>query len=157
MTLIVPAVLLPCAGLPIGAGEEIDLTEAPIVNDRGDFGYHRSVRTPPQVIIDGDPETVWSSGPFSFALLPANLFITLPEPAAVGRLEMLSTEGRQITDFAVHARVDDAWALLGEAQGGDQALVELDLIPAEVEMLRIRIAVPAVPGTPYEQFRGHHT
>ena len=43
-------------------------------------------RCPARIVIDGNEETVWSSGGHDHTTLPANVFITLPKPASVAAI-----------------------------------------------------------------------
>lgn len=144
---LVAAMLLPiaCAGVTAD-WQEIDLSDASVLSDRGDWGHHRMAQgLQPGVIIDGDETTAWNSDGvypgIDLAVLPANLIIHLPRPTVVGRLEMLTSadETRRVRDFEVHAQVDEGWALMGELRGNDQERIALDLDPASVQTLRIRL------------------
>ncbi len=127
--------------------QEIDLSQASVIDPRGDWGHHviaQPSRAPlPEAIIDGDEETGWSSGRMDPEVLPPNLYVVLAEPTAIGAMEVLTQrdgDGRlRLTHFEVYGRMDDGWALLGEMRGGDEELLELELIPAEVRMLRVRL------------------
>ena len=140
-------------GMPFGytataERHEIDLSSATIIHDRGDWGYHVEAQPDrygqPGSIIDGDPETSWSSGHlFELTDLPSNLLLTLPEPAMVESVELTTTiDGRELvrlTDLEIYAGVEDGWALLGDIGDNEQTLIEVEVPPVEVQLLRIRL------------------
>ncbi len=144
----VVSVLLVTSVMAVAERQEIDLSDASIIHDRGDWGYHIEAQPDrygqPGTIIDGNPETSWSSGHlFELTDLPSNLLLTLPEPTALGAMEVATTLNRdglvRLTEFEVYARAGDGWAPLAEVRDNDQTVIELDLPPAEVQLLRIRV------------------
>ncbi|MGI5820275.1 MAG: hypothetical protein ACOX9R_19485 [Armatimonadota bacterium] len=129
-------------------GEEIDLSGATVIHDRGDWGYHIEAQTDPSAkpaaILDGDDETAWSAGHlFDLAELPTNLLLTLAEPVAIGAMEITTSvdSGQRIrlTDVEVYARAGDGWALLADVKGNEETVISRDLPPAEVALLRVRV------------------
>ena len=98
--------------------------------------------TPVPEIVDGDPETAWSSGPVSLRQAPANLFLRFPQPVAVGAVEVdtvVSKNALRLTAFEVYARVEGGWALLGEVRDNTQERITVPLVPAQVQVLRLRL------------------
>jgi hypothetical protein len=124
-------------------GGEIDLSGASVVDVRGDWGHHIIAQgEQPDAILDGDEETAWWSGGMRLDAVPANLLIDLDEPVAVGSMELVSVVSKdalRLSDFEVYARAGDGWAMLAEVQGNDQLRLHLELVPAEVQSLRIRV------------------
>ncbi|MFW5868756.1 MAG: hypothetical protein ACOCX2_13115 [Armatimonadota bacterium] len=138
--------------------EPIDLSDARISSTVGP-GAGR--------IADGNEMRLWSGTDADLSEHPANLFIELGEPALVGRLDVVTDDLKgylRLTGLEVYAQVGDAWALLGsigeediegfEADadtvtdaGHEYHLVRfsLDLLPARVETLRLRITATARP------------
>ncbi|MGM0493877.1 MAG: hypothetical protein ACQER1_13125 [Armatimonadota bacterium] len=123
--------------------QEIDLTGATVVDTRGDWGHHIIAQgEQPDVILDGDTETAWWSGAQTLTAVPANLLINLAEPVTLGRMEVttvISKDILRLSDFEVYAKADDGWAMLGQVEGNEELAIELDLIPARVQELRIRV------------------
>ncbi len=137
-------VVLSCGPGAIAEPQEIDLTEVTVVADRADhWGYRMAAQgSPPNAVVDGDEETNWSTGRTDLTVMPANLMVTFPEQVAIGAMEVVTVVSKgylRLTDFEVYGKTGDGWAMLGEMRENDQTTVTLDLIPAEVETVRIRV------------------
>ncbi|MCE5238292.1 hypothetical protein LLH23_07340 [bacterium] len=116
----------------------LPLAQAKLIADRGDWGSAVAV---PQ-LADGKQETIWTSGAMDLRVSPANLFVLLPAPVAVGALELdtvFSKNAWRVTDFEVYGRVGRDWALIGKVAGGKQATLRADLQPTPVQTLRLRL------------------
>lgn len=118
-------------------------------------------------IIDGDESTHWSGDGGDLSEHPANIFITPVEPVTIGRISVVTNDRKgfiRLTGLEVYAAAGDGWALLGSIDEGDVGgfvtdadmvtegdaqyhLVrfELDLLPAHVETLRLRVTGTARP------------
>lgn len=140
------------------AAEPLDLSRATVFSTLG---------TTSRQVIDGDETTIWTGGGGSLTENPANVFIRLAEPTAVGRLQVVTNDRKsyiRLTGLEVYAQVGEGWALLGAIDGseperfqrdpetvvdpaGNYHLVrfEMDLLPARVELLRLRITATARP------------
>lgn len=121
----------------------IDLMNAKAVTTHDNNG-----RCPARVVIDGDEDTVWSSGGHDHRARPANVFITLPEPASVAGLEVLTDDSKgfvRLTRLEVYAAVGGGWALLGSIRDNDQLRFTVRLTPAWVQRLRLRVCDTARP------------
>ena len=142
---IAVVLLMSAHSIAYGDLQEIDLSEASAIGAPADhWGHHRRAQaSAPDVILDGDPETGWASGNLRASAVPANLFIQLTEPTSIGMMEIVTTidgSGRiRLTDFEVYARAGDGWALLARVEDSEQVEVRVDLVPAEVEMIRLRL------------------
>ncbi|MFO8082107.1 MAG: hypothetical protein R6V07_17640 [Armatimonadota bacterium] len=128
--------------------EPIDLSDAEAFADRystpgGSWGH----AGPADELIDGDDETTWSSGGGDLSKVPANVFINLAEPVEVGQMEVIipihpepEEYPMRIVDMEIYARAGDGWAMIGEIRGNDQQpRIMVDLVPSQVEQLRLRI------------------
>jgi len=121
----------------------VDLTDANAVAT-----YDVNGRCPARVVIDGDEDTVWSSGGHDHRTRPANVLITLSEPALIAGLELLTDDSKgyvRLTRLEVYAAVGDDWALLGSTWGNDQLRFTVRLTPARVQRLRLRVLDTARP------------
>lgn len=150
------------AAISCGSAEPLDLSAARISSTLGPAAGR---------VADGDEMRLWSGTDASLSDHPANIFIELPEPATVGRLDVVTDDLKgflRLTGLEVYARVDDGWALLGSvdeadterfevdaatvSEGGyDYHLVRfsIDLLPARVSTLRLRITDTARPDNAY--------
>ncbi|MGI5820276.1 MAG: hypothetical protein ACOX9R_19490 [Armatimonadota bacterium] len=146
-----------CGAVEADGQEEIDLTGVTVLSDRGDWGYHMVAQgSPPDAILDGDEETGWSSGGTDLSILPSNLLLTFPEPVEIGSMEVvtvISKDFLRLTDFEVHAKTDDGWAMLGQVRDNEQTTVRLELVPAQVQTLRIRVRGSARPDNAWAVIR----
>lgn len=98
--------------------------------------------------MDGDEATFWAGDGHDLTALPTNLVVTLGQPTAVGSLEVLTQVLKRrlrLTDLEVYARVGDGWALLGAARSNEETRFVLNLEPAEVRQLRLRVLNTARP------------
>lgn len=122
--------------------ELIDLADAEVA------ATHVSQDSPAANMIDGDEATFWAGEGHDLTRLPTNIILTLVEPVAVGRLEVVTQVFKQrlrLTDLEVYARVGDGWALLGAATGNEEVTFSIKLKPAEVSQLRLRVLNTARP------------
>ncbi|NUQ01594.1 MAG: hypothetical protein HUU35_17250, partial [Armatimonadetes bacterium] len=119
-------------------GQENPLAGAKAIADRGDWGCAIEV---PQVL-DGKPETNWNSGNMDLRVSPANLFLLLPEPRAIGTLviqTLVSKTFLRLTDVEVYAAAAEGWTLLAEAKGNTLETITLPLGAVVTDCLRIRL------------------
>lgn len=126
------------------AGPEIDLSRATVVADRADhWGYHVAAQgSNPDVILDGDEATAWSSGATDLDVMPTNIMIIFPEPIAIGAMQVgtvVSKKFLRLTDVEVYAQVADGWARLATIRGNEKTTIECDLAPAKVQTVRLRV------------------
>jgi len=146
------------AGLSAAAGPEIDLSEAEVFATIGENA---------EAVIDGDEATRWAGDGNDLANHPANIFVDLGEPTTLGRIGVVTNNNKgyfRVTGMEVYARVGDGWALLGSIGEDDLAQFEVDagtvtegdakyhlvrfdvdLLPARVDMLRLRVLSTARP------------
>ncbi|MGI5817330.1 MAG: hypothetical protein ACOX9R_04460 [Armatimonadota bacterium] len=99
-------------------------------------------------ILDGDAETFWCCGNHDLSEGAANLFIMLPEPVTVGRMEVtipIHPEPDQwplrLVNMDVYGGAGDGgWAKIGEVRDNDrQPTFLIDLTPATVDRIRLRV------------------
>lgn len=118
-------------------------------------------------VLDGDEATQWGGDATDLSEHPANIFIELEEPTLVGSLLVVTNNRKsfiRMTEMEVYAQVDDGWALLGSVSrdqterfvrdeeqvvDGEERYhlvrVSIDLLPAQVQMLRLRVTGTARP------------
>lgn len=134
---------LGCRAAGVGQAAFLDLSRVQVAATHDNEG-----RNPGAVIIDGDEATVWTSGPHDHTAMPANLFLSFPEPTAVGALEVLTDDAKgdlRLTHLEVYAAAGDGWALVGAVRGNDQVRFTVTLTPAQVQRLRLRVRDTARP------------
>lgn len=129
--------------LAIASGQDalprVDLTNATATATHGAKG---ACPAPAHVIIDGNEENGWSSGRHNLRELPSNVFITLPKPALISGLEVLTNDSKgfiRLTWLEVYSAVGDGWTFLGAVQGNDRLRFTVKLHTARVQRLRLRV------------------
>lgn len=166
---IAAAALLIFGGSVKVHAEPIDLSDATVYATVGDrLG----------VIVDGNEMTRWGGTAEDLSEHPANIFIEFDEPTTVGRLGVVTNNRKdqvRVTDLEVYAMVEDGWALLGTVERPDAEHFEIDaesvvdgteefhlvrfeveLLPAEVEILRLRITGTARPDNAFPNVHQVH-
>ena len=101
---------------------------------------------PAALAFDGDEETCWAGEGHSLADLPTSLLVTFPEEVTGGRLEVVTQVMKarlRLRDMEVYARVGDGWALLGKVEGNEATRFGIDLAPAKLKVLRLRVRATA--------------
>ncbi len=138
------AVLAGGMGAAAGQDAPLPLAGAKAVCDRGEWGH----ALPAPQVIDGDEKTLWTSGGLDLRELPSNVFLTLPQPVAVGSIEVLTVVAKntlRLSDLEVYTRADEGWALLGSVKGNESVRFRVPLRPARVTQLRLRVLDNADP------------
>lgn len=120
------------------AASALDLSQAKLIADRGDWGSAVAV---PE-LADGKQDTSWTSGAMDLRISPPNLFIVFDRPVAVRALELdtvFSKDAWRVTDFEVYGRAGNGWTPLGKVAGAKQATLRADLRMVSTRALRVRI------------------
>lgn len=139
-----PQIAITVAALALGVtvaaqtGRPISLVGAQIVSTHsGQPNQH-----PIAAAIDGDESSWWLGEAQDLTALPTNVILTLPEPVAVGRIELLTDDAKgyvRLKNVEVYAPVGEGWARLGAVTGNNQVRFAIHLTPATVQRLRLRI------------------
>ncbi|MFP4249649.1 MAG: hypothetical protein ACLFU7_08305 [Armatimonadota bacterium] len=137
MTVIVLSIAVASCGYTQDLPEPVDLSGAEAL----------AHPAPAPQVIDGREQTSWSSGTQDLSEVAANVFIKLAEPVTVGRMEVLipihpepEKYPMRIVNMDIYAQAGDGWAKIGEIRGNtEQPSIMVELTPAEVEILRLRI------------------
>lgn len=138
--IVAAAALLIFAGCTHAQPGPLDLTGVEAVSTHETYSARGETAAPRT--IDGDEETNWSSGTGDLALNPANLLLTFPQPVTVGSIEVLTVRSKgwiRLTHLEVYAEVDGGWAMLGATDDNHEERFKLDLTPAKVPALRLRV------------------
>jgi hypothetical protein len=156
--LMISAVIVITGGCAKVEAEPVDLSEAKA---------SATVGPDASTIIDGDDATGWSGDATDLSDHPVNVFIRFAAPTTVGRLSAVTNDRKgfiRLTGLEVYAPADGGWALLGSIDGDDLerfqtdpevvtegdaqyhlVRFEIDLLPARVEALRLRVTGTARP------------
>lgn len=145
---VIMAALTASSGFAQELPEPVDLSGAIPFADKF-FSDRAMFASPVYEILDGDEEdTFWCSGNHDLSVAPANIFLMLPEPVAVGLLEVvvhMHPEPEEwplrIVNMDVYGGAgEDGWAKIGEVRGNDQQpRFFIDLTAATVDRLRLRV------------------
>lgn len=146
MPALIAAIALAAAG--VAADQPLDLADADVFATHGPGNL--------RAMLDDDEETLWAGDGTDLTTLPVNIFIRLPEPTLVGRAELVTDDLKnfiRLTRLEVYAAVGDDWALLGEARDNDQLRFTVELAPARVSLLRLRVMDTARPDHAWPRIR----
>ena len=143
-SVIVALAAIACVTMAQQHPAQIALTNAELLVTHGVFGGSYPIAN----LIDGNEETLWAGDGHDLTELPTNIIITLPEQVGVGSIEVLTDDTKgyvRLTKLQVYAQAEDGWALLGSVEGNDQVRFTVELTPAQVKRLRLRLMDTARP------------
>lgn len=135
---IAVTIVLGMVATAVQAQGAIPLADAEIVSTQS----AAQAEQPITAAIDGDETTWWIGDAQDLSALPTNVVLSLPEPAAVGRIELLTDDAKgyvRLKQIEVYAPAGAGWALLGSVTDNSQVRFAIDLTPATVSRLRLRI------------------
>jgi hypothetical protein len=129
----------------------VDLSSAKAIGTHNNGG-----RSPARLVLDGDENTAWTAGGLDLRAHPANILITLPKPAAVSGIEILTDDSKgfnRLTHLGAYTQSVEDWSLLGAIQNNKRLRFTLRFQPARVHRLRLRVRDTGRPDHAWPRIR----